>query len=246
MPLLKALKNFWNRMNTEPEKTNNPSASLTGDIWGGLASMLVALPSSIAFGILVYSTIGPEHIGAGALAGIIGAAALGIIAPLVGRTGGLISAPSAPAAAVLSSLVAGLLAANGNLGPGSILPLIALTSLFSAVLQVLYGVIKGGRLIKFVPYPVISGYLSGVGILIAIGQLPKFFSLPKGTSLFHGLTSPGLWDLHGLTVGVVTITIMLVTIANNQKIARRHSWSFGRDSHLFYLCAVFTGPSRAQ
>ena len=57
-----------------------------GEFWGGLASMLVALPSSIAFGVLVYSAISPAMVGEGALVGMIGAAALGITAPLIGRT----------------------------------------------------------------------------------------------------------------------------------------------------------------
>ena len=72
--------------------------------------MLVALPSSIAFGVLVYTAIGPEHAGEGALAGILGAAALGIVAPLIGRNGGFITAPCAPAAAVLSALALDLAA----------------------------------------------------------------------------------------------------------------------------------------
>lgn len=173
--------------------------------------MLVALPSSIAFGVLVYSTLGSEYVGAGALAGILGAACLGLVAPIVGRTGGLISAPCAPAAAVLSSLTAGLIAGSGGIAPAEVITLMALTALISAGFQVLYGAIGGGRLIKFVPYPVISGYLSGVGVLIAIGQLPNFFSLPKGTPLLQGLISPGLWNLQGLAVGLVTISIMLIT-----------------------------------
>lgn len=173
--------------------------------------MLVALPSSIAFGVLVYSTLGSEYFGAGALAGILGAAALGLIAPLIGRTRGLISAPCAPAAAVLSSLTASLIGDNIGIAPVEILPLMAMTALISAGFQVLYGAIGGGRLIKFVPYPVISGYLSGVGVLIAIGQLPNFFSLPKGTPLLQGLISPGLWNLQGLAVGLVTISIVLIT-----------------------------------
>ena len=86
----------------------------SGELWGGVAATLVALPSSIAFGVLVYAAIGPEHAGAGALAGILGAAALGIVAPLVSRNGGFISAPCAPAAAVLSALAADL-AAGGEL-----------------------------------------------------------------------------------------------------------------------------------
>jgi sulfate permease, SulP family len=198
-------------MNSKTENTNNPSSPLIGDIWGGLASMLVALPSSIGFGILVYSTLGNEYVGVGAFAGIIGAATLGLVAALVGRTSGLISAPCAPAAAVLSSLVAGLLAGDGHgIDPAGILPLIALTIFLAAGFQILYGVIGWGRLIKFVPYPVVSGYLSGVGVLIVIGQLPKLFALPKGTPLFHGLVSPGLWDMQGLAIGLVTMSVMLI------------------------------------
>jgi len=172
--------------------------------------MLVALPSSIAFGVLTYTVMGPEHAGAGAMAGILGAAALGLVAPLIGRTGGLISAPCAPAAVVLSALIGGLLAgkAGAGLAPANILPLLALTALLAAGLQILYGAIGGGRLIKFIPYPVVSGFLSGVGVLIALGQLPKLFGLPKGTPLAQGLTSPELWKWEGLAVGVVTIVLM--------------------------------------
>ncbi len=182
----------------------------TSDLWGALASMLVALPSSIAFGVLVYTALGPQYAGAGALAGILGAAALGIVAPLVGRTAGLISAPCAPSAAVLSALVVGLTA--GSLGvtllPEEILPLIALTAVLAAVLQIAFGLLGGGRLIKYIPYPVVSGYLSGVGVIIALGQLPKLLGLGKGISLADGLSSPSLWQWEGLIVGVITMLFM--------------------------------------
>ncbi len=194
------------------------NASRSGDFWGGLASMLVALPSSIAFGVLVYSTLGTEYMGAGALAGILGAAAIGIVAPFVGRTGGLISAPCAPAAAVLSSFLAGMMAGNGSINPDSILPLMAFTILLSAGLQILFGVIGGGRLIKFVPYPVVCGYMSGVGVLIALSQLPKLFSLPKNTALSDGLVSPSMWNLNGLAVGIATITVMIITPKITKKV----------------------------
>jgi sulfate permease, SulP family len=196
-------------MKKKSENIIRSSSSWTDDLWGGLAAMLVALPSSIAFGVLVYSTLGSEYTAVGALAGILGAAALGVVAPFVGRTGGLISAPCAPAAAVLSSFLAGIITGNGHLEPSAILPLMAMTTLFSAGFQVFYGVIGGGSLIKFVPYPVVSGYLSGVGVLIALGQLPKFFSLPKGTPLLQGLATPELWNFQGLAIGIVAISIML-------------------------------------
>lgn len=197
-------------MRTQTGQNEQKTPSLAGDFWGGLAAMLVALPSSIAFGVLVYSSLGQEYIGQGALAGILGAAALGLVTPFLGKTGGLISAPCAPAAAVLSAFVTALLAGNvGGIGPVGILHLMALTVLLSAGFQILYGAIGGGRLIKFVPYPVVSGYLSGVGVLIALGQLPKLFGLPKGTPLLQGLISPELWRWQGLVTGLVTMAVMV-------------------------------------
>ena len=171
--------------------------------------MLVALPSSIAFGVLTYTALGPEYASAGAMAGIAGAAALGLVTPFIGRTAGLISAPCAPAAAVLSSMILDLMSnrPGAPLTPADILPLLALTAFFAAGLQVLYGLIGGGRLIKFIPYPVVSGYLTGVGLLIALSQLPKLFGWPKGLSLIQGLSSPGHWKWQGLAVGMVTIVL---------------------------------------
>ena len=196
-------------MNVQTTPVRQATPSMAGDLWGGFASMLVALPSSIAFGVLTYTALGPEYAGMGAMAGFLGAAALGLVAPFFGRPGGLISAPCAPAAAVLTALIAELLGENaGALTPLDILPLLALTALLAAGLQICYGVIGGGRLIKFIPYPVVSGYLSGVGLLIALGQLPKLFGFPRGTLLVQGLIAPTLWKWEGLAVGVVTIVLM--------------------------------------
>ena len=169
--------------------------------------MLVALPSSIAFGVLVYSAIGPEHAGSGALAGILGAAAMGIIAPLVGGNGGFISAPCAPAAAILSALAARF--ATQGIDATRIVALLGLTALLAAVFQLAFGFAKVGRLIKFIPYQVVSGYLSGVAVIIALGQLPKLLGIPKGTPLAHAFVSPELWRWQGIVVGLITIGAVL-------------------------------------
>ena len=179
-------------------------AGWIGDLWGGLAAMLVALPSAIAFGVLVFTAIGPEHAGAGAMAGALGAATLGLIAPFVGRNGGFITAPCAPAAAVMSGLAATLAADGGN-APERIIALFVLAALLSGGLQVAYGLLGLGRLIKYIPYQVVSGYLSGVALIIALGQIPKLFGLPKDTGLFEGLTDPSRWQWAGIVVGTVTI-----------------------------------------
>jgi len=192
------------------EHTRPEGPAWANDLWGGLAAMLVALPSSVAFGILVYTAFGQEYAGQGALAGLLGAAAIGIVAPLCGRTGGLISAPCAPAAAIMTTLIMAMMSGtNGvRLDPSSIMPLMALTALLSALLQTLYGIIGGGRLIKFIPFQVVSGYLSGVALLIAIGQLPKLLGLPAGVDLAQGIMTPALWKWQGLVVGVVTMAVM--------------------------------------
>lgn len=192
-------------------------SSLSGDLWGGLAAMLVALPSAIAFGVLIFTAIGPDYAGEGALAGILGAAALGIVAPLVSRNGGFITAPCAPAAAVMSALAAQL-ADSGDHAFGRIAMLLAITALLSSILQILYGLLRAGRLIKFIPYQVVSGYLSGVAVIIAIGQLPKLLGLPKDVTLLHGLVAPAQWNATGIIVGLVTIAAMMVAPRYTQKI----------------------------
>ena len=72
-----------------------------GEFWGGLAAMLVALPSAIAFGVTIFLPLGGEHAAQGAIAGILGTIALGLVAPVFGGTSRLITAPCAPAVAVV-------------------------------------------------------------------------------------------------------------------------------------------------
>jgi SulP family sulfate permease len=225
------------------EQSRDGSASWFGEVWGGLAAMLVALPSSIAFGVITYSVLGSEYAGAGAMAGMLGAAALGLVAPMFGRTGGLISAPCAPAAAVLTAFLTGIIAtgSGSELSPENIFLLLALTALLSALFQVLFGIIGGGRLIKFIPFPVVSGYLSGVGVLIALGQLPKLFGFTKEISLLQGLTAPQLWKTEGLAVGIVTILLMALAPRITKKIPAAIIGLLG--GILFYFILALFSPA---
>lgn len=175
-----------------------------GDLWGGVAAMLVAFPSSVAFGVVIFTAVSPSLAGAGALAGIVGAAALGITAPLVGRNAGFITAPCAPAAAVVAGFAAHL-AARGDLSTDRVLAVLALTALLSALFQVAYGALGMGRLIKFIPYQVVSGYLSGVAIIIAAAQLTKLLGVPGKASLLEVALSPQSWSGPAIAVGVSTI-----------------------------------------
>ena len=182
--------------------------ALAPEIWGGLAAMLVVLPSSIAFGIVVFSPLGPAYAAAGAVSGIVGSIVIGLVAPAFGGTRRLVSAPCAPAAAVMSALALKLSGLGEN--PEHALLLIALASLLAGVLQFLYGAAGGGRLIKYIPYPVVTGYLSGVGVLIFLSQLPKLFGFPHDTALGAGLLHPDLWSRQSLAVGAATMGMTLL------------------------------------
>ncbi|MBI2263867.1 MAG: SLC26A/SulP transporter family protein [Armatimonadetes bacterium] len=187
------------------------SPGVMGDVFGGLAAMLVAFPSAIAFGLLVYSPLGAAYSPIGVMAGIMGTIVLGIVASAVGGSPRLVSAPCAPAAAVLAALVAEVLHSGNSSFPAEAVPaMLIIVALLSGALQFLYGVIGGGRLIKFIPYPVVAGYLSGVGVLIFTSQVPKFLGLPKGTDPWYGLLTPALWNWQGITVGLVTIVLILL------------------------------------
>jgi len=187
---------------------NPKTNTLAGDFWGGMAAMLVALPAAIAFGVTIFATLGGSYAAYGALAGILGATALGLVASLFGGTNRLITAPCAPAAAVLSAFAIEQIQRGTPVE--AILLLLTVLGLSAGLLQLTFGLVGLGRLIKYMPYPVVSGYLSAVGLIILGSQLPKLLGTPTGTSLWRSLTTPALWQWQGVGVGVVTALIMVL------------------------------------
>ncbi|MFA6920677.1 MAG: SulP family inorganic anion transporter [Gallionella sp.] len=181
---------------------------IPGDFWGGLASMLVALPASVAFGVTVYSAISPQYAIFGALAGILGAAALGLIAPTFGGTDRLISAPCAPAAAVLSAFAIELV--RQGVAPSSIVLLLTVLGILTGAIQMLIGFLGVGRLIRYIPYTVVSGYLSGVGLIIIGSQIPRFFGASPDTAWWRAAMTPELWDIRSIAVGLSTVLVALL------------------------------------
>ena len=173
-----------------------------GDFWGGLAAMLVVLPSSIAFGVTIYAAIGPGYATMGALAGIIGATVLGLVAPILGGTDRLITTPCAPAAAVLSAFAIEM--TGYGVGASTIILLLVLLTVIAGLAQMLLGFVGIGRLIKYIPYTVVSGYMTGVGLIIIGSQIPKFLGAAS-ESWWHILMTPDHWDWRALAVGGATV-----------------------------------------
>ena len=190
---------------TSPDASRSP---LAGDLWGGVAAMLVALPSAIAFGVAIVAPLGGSLQAQGAVAGILGATALGLVAPAMGGSSRLITAPCAPAAAVLSALAAGF--AQAGMPVEKALLMLGLIALLAGMIQIALGLAGIGRLIKFIPFPVVSGYLSGVGLIIIGSQIPKFLGVNGAVGLIEVLSHPSHWVWQSMLVGSVVVAAMLL------------------------------------
>lgn len=172
---------------------------LTKDIFGGLTAAVVALPLALAFGV---------QSGMGAVAGLYGAIALGIFAALFGGTNTQISGPTGPMTVVASAVIAGEVALYGSLEAA--IGTIVATFLLAGLFQISFGLTGIGKYIRYMPYPVISGFMSGIGVIIILLQVFPFF----------GLTSPKeIVDIF-LSVGTIThqinyeaVLLSLATIA---------------------------------
>lgn len=178
--------------------------------------MLVALPSAIAFGVTIFGVIGPAQAATGALAGMIGTAVIGIIAAIFGGTDRLISAPCAPAAAVLTAFAIELTAQG--MAPDVVILLLTMLGILTGLMQFMFGVFNMGRLINYIPYPVASGYLSGVGIIIITSQLPRLLGVAKDNAWSLSIIEPWHWDLRSLTIGLTTIIVSLLAPRLTRKV----------------------------
>ena len=143
---------------------------LKGDFFGGLTAGIVALPLALAFGV---------SSGLGADAGLYGAIIISFFAALFGGTDTQISGPTAPMTAVSMVIIASILAVNnGNISEA--LPTILMVFLLAGVIQIGLGFIGVGKYIRYIPYPVVSGFMTAIGVIILITQiLPALGYYPK-------------------------------------------------------------------
>lgn len=139
-----------------------------GDVWGGLAAAAVLLPQAMAFGVTLYAIAGLDA-SSGAYAGLLGTAVLCIASGVTGGTRALISAPTGPVLVLLGSALTGLLASG--LESSSVVLGLAVTIGLTGVVQFAIGASGGGRLIKYIPFPVVSGFMTGSAILMIASQL---------------------------------------------------------------------------
>jgi len=136
-------------------------SNFKGDLFGGITAGIVALPLALAFG--VSSGLGPD-------AGLYGAIFISFFAALFGGTSTQISGPTAPMTALSMVVIAGIIAANdGNVDKA--LPAILTVFLLAGIIQIGLGLIGLGKYIRYIPYPVVSGFMTAIGLMIILTQV---------------------------------------------------------------------------
>ena len=173
------------------------TANLKGDILGGITAGIIALPLAIAFGV---------SSGLGAAAGLYGAIIVGLFASIFGGTPTQISGPTGP----LTVLAASILALNSD-SPDVIFAAVFLSGIF----QIIFGIFKIGKLVNFIPYPVISGFMSGIGTIIILLQANSILGLDfSGTpveGLINAVKAVPQTNLQALLLGIITLLIVFLT-----------------------------------
>lgn len=170
------------------------TSNLRGDIYGGITAGIVALPLALALGVA--SGMGP-------VAGLYGAIFVGFFAALFGGTPAQISGPTGPMVVVLAGVVASV-----PDRPELVFTAIVLAGLF----QIVFGVLRFGEYIRLVPYPVVSGFMSGIGAIIIILQVGRLVGGdPPGdtlSALFHVPHALSEIDFSAVAIGALTLAIV--------------------------------------
>lgn len=167
------------------------------DFFGGITAGIIALPLALAFGVAS---------GLGAAAGLYGAILVCLFATIFGGTPTQISGPTGPMTVVVAAIAAS--------HPGNY-KLIFMTIFLAGIFQIILGISKIAKLIHYVPYPVISGFMSGIGIIIIILQLNPLLGLElQGNtidSLVSFFTNISSVNFQSLILGILTLAIVFFT-----------------------------------
>lgn len=169
--------------------------NLKGDFYGGLTAAVVALPLALAFG---------EASGAGPIAGLYGAIFVGFFAALFGGTPSQVSGPTGPMIVVFAGIYSAL---NGE--PG----LVFATVILAGLLQAIFGICRLGQYIRLVPYPVISGFMTGIGCIIIALQTSRLFGHePTGTGTIPAISAipSAIADPNVIALGLGLLTLIIV------------------------------------
>lgn len=187
-------------------------SNIKGDLLGGLTGAIIALPMGLAFG---------TQSGLGAEAGLYTAIILAIVAAFIGGTKTLLSDPTGPMTIVATTIVTVNLGANAN-NLEDALPIIIATFVLAGIFQIIFGFLHVSKLVKFMPYPVVSGFMGGIGFIIIILQIFPLLGAVSPKGILPILSSIGEpisnTNFYALGLGLGTILLIYVLPLINKKL----------------------------
>ncbi len=176
--------------------------NLRGDLLGGLTAAIVALPLALAFGV---------SSGAGAITGLYGAIFVGFFAALFGGTPSQITGPTGPMTVIMATVFSTLIAKNPDVGLEMAFTVVMLGGLF----QILFGVLQLGKYIVLIPYAVISGFMSGIGVIIIFIEIGPFLGHPGSASVVESVSKIPYFFTNlnpaATALGIFTLIILFLT-----------------------------------
>ena len=184
--------------------------NLRGDAFGGLTAAVVALPMALAFGVAATGDPAP---------GLWGAVIIGLVASLFGGTPTLISEPTGPMTVVFTSVILSLTATAPD--KETAMAMAFTVVILAGIFQILFGVFRLGRYVTQMPYTVISGFMSGIGAILVILQLPAFLGQDASGGVIGTLTSlptlmAGIQPME-LALALITVAILWLTPSGIKK-----------------------------
>ncbi|MCP5436813.1 MAG: SulP family inorganic anion transporter [Chromatiaceae bacterium] len=176
--------------------------NVRGDLFGGVTAAIIALPMALAFGVAS---------GAGPAAGLYGAVLVGLFAALFGGTPTLISEPTGPMTVVMTAIIAHLVAANPEQGMAMAFTVVML----AGILQMVFGALKLGHYVTMMPYTVISGFMTGIGMILIVLQLGPFLghaTPPGGVIGTIGAIPAMIADIQPAETALAIFTFGLIAL----------------------------------
>ncbi len=176
--------------------------NLRGDVYGGITAAIIALPLALAFGV---------SSGAGAIAGLYGAICVGFFAALFGGTPAQISGPTGPMTILMAAIFTEYSSLDPVAGPALAFTIVVL----AGIMQMALAFFRVGRYINYVPLPVISGFMSGIGVIVILLQLGPLFGHPGPQGPLAAIQGMGMVLSHivwpAFSLGAVVLVIVYCT-----------------------------------
>jgi SulP family sulfate permease len=193
----------------DPPGHESRSGAVLHDLAGAINGAATSFAVSVGGGVLIFAPLGPEWLPHGIVASFIATVAGGIVASMLSSTPVALSSPRAASCIVLAGFVATVGRAVPELHPHAVIALTSLVVIAAGLLQMLAAALRLGRLIRFVPFPVVSGFTHGIALSLLLAFVPLFLGIAEVPRI--ALPQPRHWHWGAPAIAVVTLAVILLT-----------------------------------